>query len=89
MKQVIFGNGQTVFSGKKLENDPIATERSAGEVRCACFIPGGIQCVLPMYHDGAHVYEPYMPFSTHLHEGRVTTASELLRMEARKVGFTA
>ena len=37
-----------------------------GEIRCACFIPGGVQCVLPMYHAEEHAYEPYTPFSTHL-----------------------
>jgi hypothetical protein len=36
-----------------------------GEIRCACFIPGGIQCVKPMYHIGAHVYDPVTPFSTY------------------------
>ena len=27
MQEIIFGNGQAVFSGRKLENDPIAAER--------------------------------------------------------------
>ena len=35
-------------------------------VRCACFIPGGIQCRLAMYHTGEHVYEPAAPFSEYL-----------------------
>ena len=35
-------------------------------VRCACFIAGGIQCNLPMYHDGQHVYEPVTAFSKYV-----------------------
>jgi hypothetical protein len=35
-------------------------------VRCACFIPGGIQCRLAMYHTGGCVYEPAAPFSEYL-----------------------
>lgn len=37
-----------------------------GDIRCACFIPGGIQCNLPMYHAGTHVYDPPSPFSEYL-----------------------
>ena len=48
------------------ECEQCAGNRPRGEIRCACFIPGGIQCTLPMYHAGIHVYEPAMPFSTHL-----------------------
>ncbi len=48
---------------------PIDTETETAKqpkVRCACIIPGGIQCVLEMYHTGDHRYEPVAPFSTHL-----------------------
>jgi len=38
------------------------------QIRCACFIPGGIQCIREMYHVGKCVYEPYQPFSTHVNE---------------------
>ena len=34
-------------------------------VRCASFIPFGIQCTLPMYHNGDHVYDPPQPFSVY------------------------
>jgi hypothetical protein len=37
-----------------------------GEIRCAATIPGGSQCVKPMYHLGKCAFEPAMPFSTHL-----------------------
>lgn len=50
--------------------------RPRGKVRCACFIPGGIQCVLPMNHAEAHCYEPFMPFSTHLPATRENVESE-------------
>jgi hypothetical protein len=36
------------------------------QTRCACFIPGGIQCTLPMYHHEACVYAPYQPFSVNV-----------------------
>ncbi len=35
-------------------------------VRCAAFIPGGIQCNQEMYHAGSCTFEPVIPFSTHL-----------------------
>lgn len=37
-----------------------------GPVRCAAFIPGGIQCSQPMYHLGSCQFDHEIPFSTHL-----------------------
>lgn len=55
-------NGELPFIGKVV----VAEYKDEPKVRCACFIPGGIQCIRPMYHDGEHVYEPYAAFSTHI-----------------------
>jgi hypothetical protein len=35
-------------------------------VRCASFLPGGVQCIRPMYHVDDCLYMPAMPFSTHI-----------------------
>ncbi len=37
-------------------------------IRCAAFKPGSIQCHLPMYHDGKHIFEPATPFSIYVDE---------------------
>jgi hypothetical protein len=53
------------------------------KVRCASFIPGGIQCTLQMYHTDAHVYEPYKSFSTHLEVEEMETRHDSQRNENR------
>ena len=45
---------------------PWDQEKNPPKVRCACFIPGGIQCKKAMYHDGEHLYEPVVPFSEYV-----------------------
>ena len=59
-----------IFKNKKKKDEFVQELARANadtkHVRCAAFIPGGLQCIQPMYHAGDCRFEPYLPFSVYL-----------------------
>jgi hypothetical protein len=58
------------YNLKDMLHDTVSFTRAEAEVRCACVIPGGVQCVKQMGHGEDHKYETRagecVRFSTHI-----------------------